>query len=159
MNQRDVRGSTGIVFNAFDSMFPGCIAVEINDADSPFCTVTAMADADLAAVVTAADVLTFAWEGEREVGSAAVEVVVYWSSEMADTGCSGLVGAELEGRFWSVFGADRGLVGINFWHGVGCCDWRGRSVVDCLGFGVGAKGGVGEQGTQLLNVTEAYSWL
>lgn len=154
-----MRAPTGIIFDAFDCVFARGVAVEIDDADSPFGAVAAVADPDLAAVVAAADVLAFAGEGEGQVRAAAVEVVVDGAAEMSDSGCSGFVGAELEGRFGGVFGADGGFIGVYFWYGGSGCDGGWGLVIGCLSFGVGAEGGVGEESPQVLELTEAYSWL
>ena len=154
-----MRAPTRIVFDTFDGMFAGSVTVEVDDADSSLGAIAAMADSYLTAIVTAADMLAFAGESEREVGAAAVKVVVDGASEMADTGCSGFVGAELEGRFRGVFGADGGFIGIDFWEGCGCCDRGWGLVVDCLSFGVSAAGGVGLETPEILELAETYSWL
>lgn len=145
---------TGIIFYAFDGMFTRGVTVKVDNADSSLGAIAPMADSYLAAIVTATNMLAFPWEGERKVGTTAVEVVVDRASEMADTGCSRLIGAKLKGRFRGVFGADGGFIGIDFWEGCGCCDRGWGLVVDCLKFGVGAAGGAGMESPEMLELTE-----
>lgn len=142
-----MRRPTGIILDTLDRMPARSIAVEIYDPDSAFCAPAAVADGDAAGVVAPAEVLAFAGEGEGEVGAAAVEVVVYGAFEMADAWGAGLVGAQGERGFRGVFGADVGVVwvGLGGVHvGVRGGEGGGVKVVDCLG--VGAEGGVGEEG-------------
>lgn len=159
VHERDVRAPARVVFNPFDRVFPRREAVEIDGPDPAFSAVAPVAHPDLAAVVAAADVLAFAREGEGQVGAAAVEVVVDGAAEVSDSRGAGFVGAELEGRFGRVFGADGGFIGVHFGLGAGCCDGGWGPVIDCLSFGVGAEGGVGEESPEVLDLTETYSWL
>lgn len=154
-----MRRSTRVVLDPFNRVLARCVAVEIDDPDPAFGPVAAVADPDLAAVVAAADVLAFTREGEGEVGAAFVEVVVHGAAEMSDTRCSRFVGAELEGGFGGIFGADGGFVGVDFGGAGGCCYGGWRRVVDCLSFGIVTEGGVGEEGTEALSLTKTYPWL
>lgn len=154
-----MRAPARVVLDPFDRVFARGESVEIDDPDPSFGAVAPVAHPDLAAVVAAADVLAFAREGEGQVGVAPVEVVVDGAAEVSDSGGAGFVGAELEGRFRGVFGADGGFIGVHFGLGAGCCDWGRGLVIDCLSFGVVAEGRVGEERPEVLDLTEAYSWL
>lgn len=104
--------------------------------------------------------LAFACEGEGEVSAAAVQVVVYGALEVSYTWGAGLVGAEGEGGFRGVFWSGGGVVRIyrRKAMAIGGCgeggEGGGRIVLDCLG--VGAEGGIGEEGA---GEAVVYSWL
>ena len=130
--------SPWIILDSFNGMFSRLQSEKIHGPYSSFCPVAAMPDCDFPTGIAAAYMLSFSGEGERTEWAAFEEVVVYGSSEVADSGCTRFVGAESEGGFDSVFGTFGSFVGVSC-NRICSFDWSGRDDVDSFSVGAGER--------------------
>lgn len=99
LHQCNVRGPTGIMFDAFDEMFTTFTPSKVNSPYPSLMPPTAVSDYDVACHISTTLAVSLLWMCERVPWSAFPQMFVQWPHQMSNAGCSRSIASESHFEF------------------------------------------------------------